>query len=294
MDKIKKITPKSKKYPKLLQEIHQPPALFIRGNLKPKHSKAVAVVGTRKMSSYGQQITPKIVSQLVNAGLTIVSGLALGIDALAHKTALKHNGDTIAVLGCGVDDKTIYPRQNLKLAQKIIKSGQGAIISEFAPKTSPRKEFFPQRNRIISGLSLATIVIEAPIKSGALITARLALEQNRDVFALPGSIFWSNSAGCNALIRDSKAKLLTNAQEVINELYLGQRLNLPQENKKPIGDNKKENLILSQLSQDPLHIDKIKQATKMPINELNALLCLMEIKGKVKNTGQSSYVLGGI
>jgi len=207
-----------KNYPKLLKEIYAPPALlYIRGKFEPNDEFSLGVVGARKLSLYGQQITPLITADLANAGLTIISGLAKGIDALAHQATLEANGRTIAVLGSGLDKTSIYPSTNRLLAEKI--SQQGAVISEFPIGAQPLPQHFPQRNRIISGLSLGVLVIEATEKSGALITARDALEQNRDIFAVPGSILAKNSLGPNNLIKMG-AKLVSQADDILNELNL--------------------------------------------------------------------------
>ena len=210
------ITILDKNYPKLLKEIYSPPALlYIRGKLELNDEFSLAIVGTRKLSSYGQQITPLITSDLAGAGLTIISGLAKGIDTLVHQAALKANGRTIAVLGSGLDKKSIYPSINRHLAEEI--SQKGAVISEFPIGAEPLAQHFPQRNRIISGLSLGILVIEAPEKSGALITAKDALEQNRDVFAIPGPILAKNSLGPNNLIKMG-AKLVSQANDILYEL----------------------------------------------------------------------------
>jgi len=192
MSSIRRITKQNKEYPRLLKEIFKPPALYVRGNFNKADDFALAVVGTRKPTYYGQQTADKIVYDLAQSGLTIISGLALGVDTIVHKTTLKAGGRTIAVLGAGVDDKSLYPQENRKLALKIEKSG--AVISEYPLGTSAKPGYFPQRNRIISGLALGTLVIEAGFKSGALITAHCALDQNREVFCVPGSIFSEKSS----------------------------------------------------------------------------------------------------
>jgi len=212
------ITINDKAYPELLKEIYVPPSLlYIRGNLKSSDRISLGVVGTRQLSTYGHRITPLITADLVRAGLTIISGLAKGIDTLAHKAALKANGRTIAVLGSGLDKKSIYPQVNQHLSEII--SQKGALLSEFPIDTKPFAQNFPQRNRIVAGLSLGVLVIEAPKKSGALITARNALEQNRDVFAIPGSVFSHNSFGPNNLIKLG-AKLVNQASDILDELNL--------------------------------------------------------------------------
>ncbi|MDD4996162.1 MAG: DNA-processing protein DprA [Patescibacteria group bacterium] len=209
------ISLKDKNYPQLLKEIYGPPKqLYCLGKLKSKEKFPLAVVGTRKISFYGKKTTEYFVNVLVQAGLTIISGLALGIDGLAHQIALENHGRTLAVLGSGLD--IIYPPKHKKLAKEIIKSG-GALLSEYPPKTRPSKLTFPARNRIVSGLSLGVLVIEAPIKSGALITARFALEQGREVFAVPGGIYNENSQGCNFLIKMG-AKPVTKPEEILEIL----------------------------------------------------------------------------
>lgn len=281
------MTIEDKNYPKLLKEIYNPPALlYLRGKFEPSDEFSLGVVGTRKPSSYGQQVTPLIATDLAKAGLTIVSGLAKGIDTLAHQAALQSGGRTIAVLGSGLDQKSIYPSSNRYLAEKI--SQKGAVVSEFPLGASAQPQHFPQRNRIISGLSLAVLVIEAPEKSGALITAREALEQNRDVFAIPGPIFAQNSFGANNLIKMG-AKLVTEANDILQELNLT-LLTDAQKNRKILPDNQEEALILEQLSHEPLHIDKIIIQTKLPAALVNSTLTMMEMKGKVRNLGGNNYV----
>ena len=208
---------KHKNYPQLLKEIYDPPEkLYLLGKLKSKEKYPLAVVGTRRISSYGRQITMSLVKALSQAGLTIISGLALGTDGLAHQTALDVSGRTIAVLGSGLD--IIYPSAHKKLAQEIIKSG-GAVVSEYPLNTRPSKWTFPARNRIVAGMCLGTLVIEAPKRSGALITARFALEQGREVFAVPGSIYTENSAGCHILIKMG-AKPVTKPEDILESFNL--------------------------------------------------------------------------
>jgi len=208
---------KHKNYPKLLKEIYDPPqTLYVNGPLKSKEKYPLAVVGTRKVSLYGQKITRSLVKVLAQAGFTIISGLALGVDGIAHQTTLDVGGRTIAVLGSGLD--IIYPSSHQQLAQKIIESN-GVIVSEYEPKSRPSKWTFPARNRIVAGMSLGTLVIEAPKKSGALITARFALEQGREVFAVPGSVYNENSAGCNLLIKMG-AKPVTKPEDILEAFDL--------------------------------------------------------------------------
>ncbi len=212
---IQTIIIKNKDYPKLLKKIYDPPQkLYIAGELKKEEKYPLAIVGTRKISNYGQQMTRLFAEALAEAGITIISGLALGVDGLAHQIALEKKARTIAVLGSGLN--IIYPPTHQKLAQEIVKSG-GAVISEYSPNTGPTKKTFPARNRIISGLSLGVLVIEAPLRSGALITARTAIEQGREVFVIPGRINDFNSEGCNYLIKMG-ARLVTNPEEIIETI----------------------------------------------------------------------------
>lgn len=289
-ENINLITIQDKNYPKLLKEIYSPPALlYVRGELQPADRMSLAIVGTRKLSAYGQQITPQITADLTQAGLTIISGLAKGIDTLAHRAALKVGGRTIAVLGSGLNKNNIYPAVNQRLAEEI--SQQGAVITEFPIGTEPLAQHFPQRNRIVSGLSLGVLVIEAPEKSGALLTAKEALEQNREVFAVPGHIFSQYSLGPNNLIKMG-AKLVSQANDILEELNFS---GIPSEetsdkqNKAPT--SQEEELILKQLSKEPVHIDKIIIQSKLSTSVVNATLTLLEMKGRVKNLGSNSYVL---
>lgn len=213
---IEVITIFDNQYPTLLKQIHDPPAiLFVRGKLKNNTPNPLGVVGTRKMTTYGARSVEYIVKPLVRNGISIVSGLALGIDGKSHEAALSQNGYTVAVLGSGVDDNSIYPNHHKKLAHRIIESN-GAVISEFPPGTKPLAHHFPMRNRIISGLSKGILVIEAAIKSGSLISARCALDQNRDVYAIPGQIFSPTSAGTNQLIAHG-AKVVTSANDILED-----------------------------------------------------------------------------
>lgn len=288
-EKIKIITIKDQNYPKLLKEIYlPPPLLYVKGDLEKGLDLTLGVVGTRKPTLYGKEVTAEIVRDLALAGITIVSGLAYGIDAEAHKETINLSKKTIAVLGSGIDQESIYPSNNRKLASEIIENG-GAIITEYPVGTLPLKQHFPARNRIISGLSLGVLVVEAPKESGALITANYALEQNREVFAIPGSVFNKNSEGPNNLIKMG-AKLVTSASDILEELNLNETTKFLM-NKKIIPESKEEEKILRVLSQEPAHINLIAQKTKIPIKTISATLTLMEIKGKVKNLGNMYYVI---
>lgn len=286
-EKIKIITIRDENYPKLLKEIYDLPAiLYLKGELKKEENYPLAVVGTRKMSFYGREVTEKIVRDLARYNLTIISGLALGIDGLAHKITLQEKGRTIAVLGGGLDEKTLYPSIHKDLVKKIVDMG-GAVISEYPVGVWPTKYSFPARNRIIAGLCLGTLVTEAPIGSGALITAKFALEQNREVFAVPGNIYNKNSEGCNWLIKQG-AKVVTKTDDVLEVLNL--ELLLKKE-KKIIAETKEEEILLKYFSREPIHIDELIQRSGLPSSQVSATLSIMEIKEKVKNLGQGNYIL---
>ncbi|MDD4901239.1 MAG: DNA-processing protein DprA [Patescibacteria group bacterium] len=288
-EKLKVLTIDDPSYPKLLKQIYDPPwLLYYRGQLEAFSDFALAVVGTRKVTVYGQQVTEKITKELVANNLTIVSGLALGIDTLAHLAAVDAGGRTIAVLGSGLDQQSIYPWQNRYLAAKIQDHG-GIVISEYPPGAMPLKQNFPQRNRLISGLSLGTLVIEAGEKSGAVITAMHALDQNREVFAIPGNIYSPYSAGTNSLIKMG-AKLIAGAKDIIESLNLADAVAYT-ESKKIIPDSAEEELILAGLNYEPVHVDELARLTKLNASVINSTLTIMEMKGQVKNLGGMKYVL---
>lgn len=274
-------------YPPLLKEIHDPPlCLFVRGNIHDIQYP-LAVVGTRAATAYGRQVTEEIVKDLAQTGMTVISGLALGIDGCAHEMTLKHKGRTIAVLGCGVDRETVYPRAHTKLSEKIIEQG-GAIISEYPPKTLGTKFTFPRRNRIIAGMSLGVLVIEAKASSGALITAQQALEYNREVFAIPHHITFSTGEGPNNLLKLG-ARVVTQSQDILDIFGLQKAETLQTEKK--TGDTPEETLILQTLSREPTHIDALARQTSLPTQSLSSTLTLLEIKGKVRNLGNMNYIL---
>ena len=282
-NKIKIIKKSSKEYPKILKEIsNAPKQLYIRGRLPENPDMNFAIVGTRAASEYGKTLAFKIAKELAELGFNIVSGLALGIDTQAHLGALAGNGKTVAVLGSGISDGRIFPGENLKLALKIIASG-GAVISEYKPELGPEIWYFPERNRIISGLSRGVLVVEAPEKSGALITASLALEQNRDVFAIPGSIFSKNSIGVNNLIK-SGAKMVTSVDDILDELNLADlKIKKEESNKERL--NPEEKLIFNIILKEPVHIDKICELAGLPANRVLPIISMLEIAGIIKNIG---------
>ena len=288
-EEIKTINIQDKNYPKLLKKIkNAPEVIYYRGEMKSDEN-CFAVVGTRRFSPYGKQVALEMAGDLAEAGLIIVSGLAPGIDTFAHTATVERRKRTIAVLGTGVDEKSIYPQSNLKLAQKILETG-GALISEYPPDQRGTQFTFPQRNRIISGLSLGILVIEAKEKSGALITAHYAFEQNRKVFAIPGPIHSLNSKGCHYLIKRG-AKLVESANDILKDLNLPAGRQVYQ--KGIIGETEEENLILNVLKEEVLDIDKIIEKTKLSAAKVASTLAILEIKGKVRNLGGNTFALKG-
>ncbi|MCO6473429.1 MAG: DNA-processing protein DprA [Melioribacteraceae bacterium] len=267
-------------FPKILKRIYSPPImLYIKGNLQKLYGDSLSVVGTRMPSSYGKSVAANIVKDLAQSNVNIVSGLARGIDSIAHSTTLKNDGKTIAVIGSGLD--VIYPPENKKLFEAI--SENGAVISEFPLGTKPDAPNFPRRNRIIAGLSLGTLVIETKIKGGALLTAEQAFSNNREVFAVPGNIGSSKSEGTNYLIKRNIAKLVTSAQDILEEL----NIKPPSKQKKishyiDLNLNVFEEKILSVLGDNLVHIDKISEKTQLSQQECMTNLLTLEFKGLVK------------
>ena len=283
---IKILTWQDEAYPQRLKEIDQPPpVLYIRGDYLPDDLFAVAIVGTRRVTPYGRQITEELSSFLAANGMTVISGLARGVDAIAHQATLKAGGRTIAVLGSGVDK--IYPPEHRALAEQMME--RGAIISDYAPGTPPEASNFPPRNRIISGLSLAVVVIEAGETSGALITAEFAAEQGREVFAVPGSILAPQSKGTNKLIQKGAHPLLS-----VNDLMQALDITRVGEQKaarKIMPSDATEAKLLGLLTSEPLHVDEIRNQSELPIEKVSAALALMELKGMVRQVGGMNYVV---
>jgi DNA processing protein len=271
-------------YPSRLKDVSpSAPVLYLRGTLEPDDTWAVAIVGTRRVSAYGRQVTARIATRLAQAGVTIVSGLARGVDGIAHKTALEQGGRTLAVLGSGVD--RIYPPEHRNLATQIME--QGAVISNYPPGTAPEASNFPPRNRIISGLSMATIIVEAGARSGALITAAFAVEQGRDVFAVPGSILAPQSQGTNRLIQEG-ARVLLDPQDILEVLDLT-RVTEQSTARMVLPTNATEAQLFEVLSHEPLHVDEIRNQTRLSIEDVTANLALMELKGMVRQVGGMRY-----
>lgn len=296
---IRTVFAQDAEYPTLLKRITDPPGvLFVRGTLQPQDSVALAVVGTRHATHYGQRQTARLVGEFVRARFSIISGLARGIDACAHRAALEAGGRTVAVLGHGLA-VDIYPPENRGLADQIIRAG-GALVSEFSPHTAPSTGTFPQRNRIISGMSLGTVVVEAGPRSGASITAKSAAEQGREVFAVPGPIDSRASTGCHRLIRDG-AKLLESVEDVLEEITsldecLSQDTQPARENAaRGPGENVRrpaelqlsvqEKQVLEQIPPDGCTVDRLAQITGLPIHNLMTTLTMLEVKRLLKRGG---------
>jgi DNA processing protein len=271
-------------YPALLKTIPDlPPLLYVRGTLPSAGEKLIAVVGTRKPTAYGREAAMYLTRELCRAGFSVVSGMALGVDGIAHETALKEGAKTYAILGCGID--IVYPAEHKSLAEKIAK--QGAIISEYEPVTKPALFTFPQRNRIIAGMTLGTLIIEAGEKSGTLITGRLALEYNRDVFAIPGSIFSRLSRGTHRLIKEG-AKLVENINDILGEFGIeavGARERILE------NASEGEKLVLTVLGSDAKHVDALVVETKLSAAQIHSILTMLEIKDAIEHLGGNVYGL---
>jgi DNA processing protein len=234
---------------------------------------------------YGRQVAEEMARGLASNRVTVVSGLARGVDAIAHRAALDAGGRTVGVLACGLD--LVYPPEHKRLAAQIIE--RGALISDYAIGTQPRSEFFPRRNRILSGISLGVLAVEGDVKSGALITARQALEQNREVFAVPGSIYSPNSRGTNKLIRDGEAKLTLDVQDVLAELNLTMAAHqIEMSELLPADDT--ESALLRHLGAEPTHIDDVRRESGLPIATVTSTLAMLELKGLVRQVGRMNYV----
>ncbi|MGI8644545.1 MAG: DNA-processing protein DprA [Thermomicrobiales bacterium] len=281
---IRVLTRNCRDYPRLLAEIPAPPpVLYVKGSLSYEDAVAVSIVGTRKLTSYGLEVTRRLATELADAGVVVVSGLARGIDGIAHEAALKAGGRTIAVLGSGVN--VIYPPEHRGLAEQI--TGAGALLSDYPPDRGPDAPNFPARNRIIAGLTLGTIVVEAPTRSGALITTDFALDYGREVFAVPGSVLSHVSSGCHRLLRHG-ARLVTCAADVLDDLNLvapGDAA--PVQQSLPLEED--ERRLLALLTGEPQHIDEVAEAAGRPIAQVAALLLTMELKGLIHNAGAQHY-----
>lgn len=286
------ITIEDDNYPAQLKNIYDPPyVLYVKGTLSREDIISVAIVGARKATNYGKLTAERLSADIARSGITIVSGLALGIDTVAHKAAIEAGGRTIAVMGCGIDIN--YPADNRGLKEKIAQNG--AVISEFAFSVKPEKRNFPRRNRIISGLSLGTLVVEASEKSGSLITAGFAIEQGREVYAVPGNINMPGSAGCNKLIKLG-AKLVEEVNDILDEIPYSLKERLLKQRKefkvecKNVTLNEKEKYLLSVLKAEEMHIDEITRQTNIRSDQLLSMLTKLELLGVVKQLRGKMFV----
>ncbi len=278
-------------YPSRLHTIHDPPVvLYCRGNtekLKCLNKPSVGIVGSRAATSYGRRISNMLAARLARSGIVVVSGLALGIDGQAHSGVLAAGGETVGVLGCGVD--VVYPRSHAKLYEQV--AAQGVLVSEYPLGSRPEGFRFPARNRIISGLSLGVIVVEATCRSGSLITARMALEQGREVFAVPGRIDSGKSEGTHRLIQQG-AFLVQSAEDVVNELQLAAAMHPPEadEREQPAQEiNQQEKQLLASLDVYPVNIDELAAATGLESSQLHDLLLRLELKGLIRQLPGQQY-----
>jgi DNA processing protein len=273
-------------YPALLRTLQDAPILlYVRGTLESADEHALAIVGTRRATSYGRDAARMLARDLARNQVTVVSGLAQGIDASAHRGALEGGGRTIAVLGSGVDQ--IYPREHTGLAREICASG--AIVSEYPVGTRPDAYNFPRRNRIISGLSLGVLIVEAPEKSGSIITANAAAEQGRDVFAVPANIFNAAGVGSNKLIQDG-AKLVQNVKDILDEIHVTQQEQSTRQTAKRIApDTAEEAKLLALLGPEPIHVDELTRQSGMPVSVVTSTLTMLELKGLARLVGPMQY-----
>lgn len=280
------------RYPKLLKEISDAPfVLYIRGNTwhtSVDLSRSIGIVGTRRMSRYGQEVTERIAQGLAAASCTVISGMAYGVDAVAHKAVLDVGGTTIAVLGCGVD--VIAPPSNERLYYEIIESGRGAVVSEMPLGMRPNKGLFPARNRIISGLSRGIVVTEGAEDSGALITARYAAEQGRDVFAVPGPITSPYSRGPAKLLKHG-ATLVESANDIVDELHMALNRTNATSKQRYIVDTNEEQAVLDVIRLERMHVDDIVRVTGLTTQQVAGILTILEVKGYVKDYGEKEYGL---
>jgi DNA processing protein len=286
--KIRALTLLDDEYPlRLTQVADPPPVLFVRGRLLPTDTQAVALVGTRRATAYGHAVAERLSRELSAAGVTVVSGLAKGVDTTAHRAAVQAGGRTIAVLGNGLDQ--VYPPDNTNLARQIVESDAGAVISEFAPGVPPDAVNFPRRNRVISGLSAATVIVEAGERSGALITADFALEQGREVFAVPGSIFSPMSIGPNELIKQG-ATPITSATDILNVLSPQSSALSPETLARDVPELSPQEMAVWQvLGGEPRHVDELARTLGAGAAEISAALTMLELHGLARQVGSMLY-----
>lgn len=288
MYQITKVTLSDAAYPAKLRDLPQPPAeLYLAGNVELLTAPSLAIVGSRNLTNYGKSACQHLVNHLVPAGLVIVSGLASGIDGVAHRTTLEHNGYTIAVLANGLLPHSIFPSEHQQLAKRIVEQG-GLLVSEYPPNEVARRYYFPARNRIIAGLTLGTVVIEARLKSGALVTAKHALDMNREVFAVPGSIFSSRSVGTNKLIQQG-AKLIQTPQDILDELPLQHSPQGTLPFTPPIQLGPIQQAIIIALESDSFGIELLMKQLDISAAQLAEHLTALEIQGIVRRNMDYTY-----
>ncbi len=280
------LSPDDDGYPRRLREIADPPPLlYVRGELLDRDEWSLAIVGTRRPTPYGVQVTRTLTSELAAAGLTIISGLARGVDGIAHETTLDRNGRTIAVVASGLD--RMYPPEHKRLAARILDSG-GAMLSEYPLGQRPDARYFPRRNRIIAGVTLGTLVTEAGEKSGTWHTVTSALDQGREVFAVPGPITSEQSTGANNVIKRGLGKLVTCAQDVLDELNLGP-IERQAELVEQLPEDPMEALLLERLGSEPIHVDELSRLIQQPVHETAAAMATLELKGFIHQVGPMTY-----
>jgi DNA processing protein len=285
---IRALTLLDDEYPALLRQVADPPpVLFVRGRLIPADAQSIALVGTRRATSYGRAVAQRLARDLVAAGVTIVSGLAKGVDTHAHHAALDAGGRTLAVLGNGLDQ--VYPPENAGLACQIVDADRGAVVSEFAPGVPPDAVNFPRRNRIISGLSIATVIVEAGERSGALITADFALEQGREVMVVPGNIFSPTSIGSNELLKQG-ATPVTSAQDVLDALGPRDAERAPASLARGVPElGSEETTVWQALGGEPRHVDDLARTLGVGPGGVSATLALLELRGLARQVGPMLY-----
>ena len=275
-------------YPKRLTQIADPPPLlYVYGELADRDEWSIAVVGTRRPSPYGKQITQSLSEELVDAGLTIVSGLAYGVDGIAHEAALERGGRTVAVVAGGIDK--LYPREHRSLAARIVDSGSGAVVTEYPLGARPKADNFPRRNRILAGMTLGTLVTEAGKKSGTWHTVTSALDQGREVFSAPGRITSKESEGTNLIIQRGLGKLVTGAADILEELQI-EHVERQIELSAQLPEDPMQAAVLGALGPEPLHVDLVSRAAGAPASEVSAALAMLELKGMVRQVGPMLYV----
>lgn len=287
-DAIQIIMKRSRAYPPLLRHVYSPPEkLYVRGRVEVlRHPHLLAVVGSRRANLYGKQACEMLLPPLVRSGIVLVSGLAHGIDSLAHQACVENKQPTIAILGSGIDDNSIYPRTNHKLVRAIIEHG-GAIVSEYPPGTAAHPGRFPVRNRIVVGLCKAVVIVQAAEKSGSLITARLALENNRDLYVVPNPITSDLSVGVNNLLKDG-ATPITSTRDLLQIFNLAPAVSLDMQPSLILSTAQQK--IIKHLSDEPLHIDVVVEKSALPPEQVSTMLIQLELDGHVQNVGGMKYI----